>query len=172
RHGAEQREILEGAADADRGDAVAGDPEQRIAVEQDVAAAALIKARQAVEEGGLAGAVGADQPDDAAGRHVEGDIVERDDAAKANANVLHAQQRPCNTRSDRPSSIRRRLIEDKPGDSPGTRDSRAVAYRVGLSDDTILPSSRKRKAESCRASPKNSGASVRRRPTGWSPRRS
>src|SRR6185295_8549469 len=110
-------------------DAVARNPEQGTAVEKDIAAAALIQARQAIEERGLARAVGPDEADDAAGRHVEGDIVERDDAAKANADVLHAQQRASNTRSDRPSSIRKRF-------SP--RRARTVAYRVGLSDDTFL----------------------------------
>ncbi len=104
RHGLEQGEVLEGAPDAERGDAVPGDPQERCAVEQDVAAATLVEARQAVEQRGLAGAVGPDQADDASGLDVEGDAIQRDDAAKAHAHAVHAQQRPCSNRFDRSSS--------------------------------------------------------------------
>ena len=67
--------------------------QDRAALEQDVALVGHVEAGQAIEERGLAGAVGADQPGDAAGRHVEGDAVERDDAAEAHRHVAHAQQR-------------------------------------------------------------------------------
>ena len=67
--------------------------EDRAALEQDVALVGNVEPGQAVEERGLAGAVGADQPGDLARRHVEGHAVERDDAAEAHRNVAHAQQR-------------------------------------------------------------------------------
>ncbi len=70
---------------------MARQPEQRHAVERDVAAIALVEPRDAVEERGLAGAVRADQADDAPGRDIEGDPVKGDDAAETHGNVLHAQ---------------------------------------------------------------------------------
>jgi hypothetical protein len=91
RHAAEQGEVLEGAADAERRDPVARHLQQRARAEQDFAAVALVEARQAVEERGLAGAVRPDQPDDVARRDIEGDPVQRDDAAEADADLLHAQ---------------------------------------------------------------------------------
>src|SRR5690606_26342075 len=92
RHRAEEGEVLEGAADAERGDGVPGHPEERLRAEEDVAALALVQPRQAIEERRLAGAVRADQPDDLPGSDVERDAVERHDAAEAHANVPHAQQ--------------------------------------------------------------------------------
>ena len=92
-HGAEQRQVLERAPDAESGHAMARHREQRHSIKRDVAAVALVEPRDAVEERGLAGAVGADQPDDAPRRNVEGHPVERDDAAEAHGHVLHAQQR-------------------------------------------------------------------------------
>ena len=72
---------------------MARQPEQRGAVERDVAAIAFVEPRDAVEKRGFAGAVRADQADDAAGRDLEGDAVEGDDAAETHRHVLHAQQR-------------------------------------------------------------------------------
>ena len=63
------------------------------ALEQDVAAVGRVEAAEAIEERGLAGAVGADQAGDLAGKDVEGDAVERDDAAEADRDVAHAEQR-------------------------------------------------------------------------------
>ena len=103
-HRAEQREVLERAPDAERGDAMARDAKQRAAGEGDVAALARVKPRNAVEERGLAGTVRADQADDASGRDVEGHAVEGHDAAEMHGNVLHAQQRLLRSRSQRLSS--------------------------------------------------------------------
>ena len=61
RHGAEQREVLERAADADLGDAVRRAVEDALPFEQDVAASRRVEAAEAVEQRGLAGAVRADQ---------------------------------------------------------------------------------------------------------------
>jgi hypothetical protein len=91
-HAAEQRQVLERAADADLGDAMARHRQQRPAVEHDRAALAVVQAADAVEQRGLAGAVRPDQPDDAPGRDVERHAVERDDAAEAYPDLLHSQQ--------------------------------------------------------------------------------
>jgi hypothetical protein len=67
--------------------------EDRAALEQDVAGIRHVKTRQAVEECGLAGAVGADQAGDPARRHVERHAVEGNDAAETHRHVAHAQLR-------------------------------------------------------------------------------
>src|SRR5256885_14683983 len=69
----EEREVLEGAADAEVGDAVRWQRQQRASAEVDVAALGRVEPAQAVEEGRLAGAVGAGEPDDLAAGHVEAD---------------------------------------------------------------------------------------------------
>ena len=62
---AEQRQVLEGAADAEVGDAVARHARAASApANAMLAAVALVEARQAVEQRGLAGAVRTDQADD------------------------------------------------------------------------------------------------------------
>ena len=66
--------------------------EDRLALEQHVAAVRRVEAAQAVEEGRLAGAVGADQAGDLAGKDIEGYAIERHDAAEANRDVADAQQ--------------------------------------------------------------------------------
>ncbi len=91
-HAAEQGQVLEGAADAERGNAMARHGKQRAAVEGDLAAVAIVQARDAVEERRLARAVGPDQADDAPARHLERHAVESDDAAEAHRHVLYAQQ--------------------------------------------------------------------------------
>jgi len=55
----------------------------------------LIQPREAVEERGLAGAVGADQAEDLALEHVEGHAVERDDSAEHDADVANREQGRC-----------------------------------------------------------------------------
>ena len=66
-HRREQAEVLEAARDAERRDLVRGAGEQVLAVEGDAARLGRVEAADAVEERGLAGAVGADQPADRAG---------------------------------------------------------------------------------------------------------
>src|SRR5213595_2243048 len=68
----EQREVLEGAADAEVGDAVRRQRQQRAVAEADVPPLWRVEPAQAVEQRRLAGAVGADEPDDLALGHVEG----------------------------------------------------------------------------------------------------
>jgi hypothetical protein len=53
-----------------------------------------VEAAQAIEQGGLAGAVGADQARNLCLKsHVEGYAVEGDDAAEPDGHVAHAEQR-------------------------------------------------------------------------------
>ncbi len=92
-HAAEQRKILEGAANAQVGDAVTRQALERLTIEHDRAALEVVQPGQAVEQRRLSGAVGADQADDLARVHVEGNAVEGDDTAEAHADVQDGQKR-------------------------------------------------------------------------------
>ena len=83
----EQREVLEGAGDADLGDPVRRAVEQRAALEQDLASVGRVEAAEAIEQCRLAGAVGADQAEDLALLQLERDAVERDDAAEPQRHI-------------------------------------------------------------------------------------
>jgi len=89
----EQLNVLEGARDALADDHVGRIAEHALAFDQDVAAVGLIDARDAVEECRLASPVGTDQPDDALRPHLEGDIVQGDDAAESDADIPDREQR-------------------------------------------------------------------------------
>jgi hypothetical protein len=92
RHGREQREVLEGPADTEPGDAMAGQAEDGPALEQDVAVVGRVEAAEAIEERGLAGAVGPDESHDLPGLHLEGDPLERDNAPEPHRDVAHGEQ--------------------------------------------------------------------------------
>ncbi len=92
-HAAEQRDILEGAADAQPRHAVARHALERTPLEQDIAVSVPIDAADAVEQRGLAGPVGADQAADLAVLDVERDAGQRDHAAEAHGYVGDEQQR-------------------------------------------------------------------------------
>ena len=62
-------------------------------LERDGAGGWLVEPAQAVEKRGLARAIEADEPHDLPGLDVEGDVVERHDAAEAHAQVTHLQYR-------------------------------------------------------------------------------
>src|ERR1700727_2062212 len=91
-HMVEQREVLEGAADAkpwprirvERGDVLS-------AIKQ-LALGRAVAARDAVDDRGLAGAVGADDRKQFAGFDAETDIGERAHAAKAERYPAHLQR--------------------------------------------------------------------------------
>ena len=87
-----QRDVLEGAADADFGDLVRRAGQDALALEQDIALAGLIEPGEAIEERGLAGAVRSDQAEDLALVHVERHAVQRDDAAEHDADVANRKQ--------------------------------------------------------------------------------
>jgi len=67
--------------------------EQRAAFEQDIAPIGGVEAAQTVKQGGLAGAVRADQTEDLPLVQVEGHTVERNDAAKPQSHVADVEQR-------------------------------------------------------------------------------
>jgi hypothetical protein len=92
-HRAKEREVLKGAADAERRDAVRRRLEERPALERDPPVAERVEARQAIEERRLAGAVRADEADDVAARDRERHPVEGDDAAETDRHVLDLEQR-------------------------------------------------------------------------------
>ncbi len=75
---------------------------ERAALEHDVARLVLVEPAHAVEQGRLAGAVGADQAADVAAADVEADVVEGHDAAEAHADTSDAEQRRCRSRRLRP----------------------------------------------------------------------
>src|SRR5207244_13288756 len=92
RHAREQRDVLEGAADADVTDAMRRARENARTFHQDVALARLVEPAQAIEQGGLAGAVRADQSKDLAAALIQRDVVKRNDAAEHNAHLANGQQ--------------------------------------------------------------------------------
>ena len=67
--------------------------QDRLAFQQNVAFARLIESAQAIEQRRLAGAIRSDQPENLPALHVEGDAVQRDDAAEHDADVVHRKQR-------------------------------------------------------------------------------
>ena len=87
-----QRDVLEGAADADLGDPVRRARQDALAFHQDVAGARLIEPAEAIEERRLAGAVRSDQAEDLALVHVERHAIQRDDAAEHDADVANRKQ--------------------------------------------------------------------------------
>jgi hypothetical protein len=52
----------------------------------------LVQAGEAVEEGGLAGTVGPDQPDDLTGVHLQADVVDGLEAAELHDDVAGVEQ--------------------------------------------------------------------------------
>ena len=86
-HAAEQRDVLEGAADAEAGHAVAAEALERAALEQDVAVGVAVDAADAVEQRGLAGAVRSDQAADLAIADIERHAAERDTPPKRMATL-------------------------------------------------------------------------------------
>ena len=87
-----QRDVLEGAADADFGDPVRRARQDARAFHQDIAGARLIESGETVEQRRLAGAVRSDQAEDCALVHVKGHAIQRDDAAEHDADVANREQ--------------------------------------------------------------------------------
>ncbi|MNI30652.1 hypothetical protein D3C73_845050 [compost metagenome] len=98
-HVLEQPHVLEGTHHALEGDLVAGQAFDRLAVQQDAAAARLVEAGQAVEHGGLAGAVRADQGNHLFLFHAQGHAVDRQQAAEAHAQVFYFKDLAAHLRS-------------------------------------------------------------------------
>ncbi|OIQ70080.1 hypothetical protein GALL_483130 [mine drainage metagenome] len=93
-----QGDVLEGAADADFRDPVRWPPQDTLALQLNIARARLVESAQAVEERGLAGAVGSDQTKDLTLTHVERYAVQRNDAPEHDADVANRKQRRCSRR--------------------------------------------------------------------------
>src|SRR3981189_3839288 len=91
RQGSKQREVLERAADAERGDAVDRVARQRAPLEPNRAVVEAVEARETVEQRGLACAIGPDQAADFATRDVEADLIERDHAAEPHGDAFDGQ---------------------------------------------------------------------------------
>ena len=89
----EQRHVLERAGDAQVGDQMPRRRQNRYALEPDFALARLIQAAEAIEQRGLAGAIGADQSEDLSLLDIEGYVVEGNHAAKADRHATHVQKR-------------------------------------------------------------------------------
>jgi hypothetical protein len=83
RHLGEQADVLEGARDAGLGDLVHGGRLVGRAAQHEAAGVGRVQAGDDVEEGGLAGAVGADQAVDLAGVDRDADVRQRLQAAEA-----------------------------------------------------------------------------------------
>ena len=116
---AEQADVLEGARHAGRRDLVRRDPRPPGRRTSTVPAVGHVEPGEHVEERGLAGAVRADQGHDGAGRDVEVDVVDGDEAAELRPGLAgveqqigHAPRRPRPRRSRRPRSARR-LVEPR-----------------------------------------------------------
>ena len=91
-HPREELEILEGAGDPESDHTARPHAAQRPAVQDDVARVEPVEAGDRVEGRRLAGAVGADQPDNRPLRDLERDVVERDDPPEAQPSVVQFKQ--------------------------------------------------------------------------------
>ncbi len=92
-HRAEQLDVLERARDPAPHDAVRRRTQKALAGEAHAAGVGLVEPGDHVEEGGLAGAVRADQPDDLPRVDVERDVVDRDDPPEPPRHVPNLEQR-------------------------------------------------------------------------------
>ena len=92
---AEELQVLEGARDAQRRDAVRLAGQQvmlaGLVAEHHAALLRVVEAADAVQHRGLAGAVGADQRVHGVRLHLEADIVHGDNAAEGHAQALHRE---------------------------------------------------------------------------------
>src|SRR5262249_15214280 len=87
--------VLEGSGDAAADDGVCRLRQQIVTVEYDLAGVRRVEPGDAVEEGGLASPVGADQSQDRPLRDVKGHTVQCDYAAEADADVSDREQCAC-----------------------------------------------------------------------------
>ncbi len=116
---------LEGAADAAPADLVGRQAVDALAGESDRAAVGRVDAGDHVEQSGLAGAVRADHREDRALRHLEADLVDREQAAEALADRLDRKQRAHGAlsgeaepaREPRPDAVRQRHDHQQQADA-------------------------------------------------------
>ena len=103
RHAPEQRDVLEGAGDAEAGGVRRRHVRQALAAKGDAAFLRHVDAVDDVEHRALAGAVRADDGAHLVLEHVEGDVRQRVDAAKAQRDRVELEDR----RTDRKGALRR-----------------------------------------------------------------
>ena len=101
RHVGEQADVLEGAGNARLGDLVHRARLVRLAAELEAAGVGRVEAGQHVEEGGLAGSVGADQAVDLAALDRDADVRQRLQAAEALGHAGHPQDEVRRSRRQR-----------------------------------------------------------------------
>ena len=89
---AAQFDILKRPRDAPCGDGVGRHTQERTAVEEYVAFGGTVEPRDAIEDGGLAGAVRADQRVDRALGDLHREVTERAQAAEANADITQCEE--------------------------------------------------------------------------------
>ncbi len=107
RHAAEQRDVLEGARDADlRAACVGVMPSSRSPRKVMLPSCGVVDAVDDVEHRALAGAVGADDGADLVLQHVEADVGQRLHAAEAQRDRVELEDRP----ADRRRRARRRRL--------------------------------------------------------------
>src|ERR1700722_926493 len=93
RHTRPQFYMLERAGDPGFGDAALAGAGDVLPEEKDRTVVALERAGDEIEHGALAGAVGADQPDDFAGFDVEADPADGFETTEALEETMHRQER-------------------------------------------------------------------------------
>ena len=87
-----EEHVLEGPAQAARGDFVWGEADQVLPLEGDAALGRAVDAGDEVEDRGLAGPVRPDEPAYRTGRHAQGVVVHRAQPAEVVGHVLDFQQ--------------------------------------------------------------------------------
>ena len=88
----EQLDVLERPRDAPPGDLVRRHPRDVLAAEEQAARGRVVDARDQVEDGGLARAVGPDDGEDLPGLHLEAHAVERLDAAEVDREPVRREE--------------------------------------------------------------------------------
>src|SRR5215831_10777574 len=117
---------LEGAGEAGSRDAMGGKPRELAPAKPPAPAVRGLEAAQAVDDGALAGTVGADEPDHGARLHLEVHPIDGGEAEVALGETAHLQQRGHErlTRGRRQCSRRRR--SSHPATPPGKRSIAAM----------------------------------------------
>ena len=92
-HAPEEGQVLEGAGDAQGGDAVGPQVGDVPPLEEDAAPLGMVVAADGVDEGGLAGAVGADDGQDLAPVGLEAHPAQGVHPAERQVHILHFEQR-------------------------------------------------------------------------------
>src|SRR5262249_2100589 len=92
-HPREERQVLEGPPDPERGDPVGPEPEERVPIEEDLAVVRRVEPADAVEQGRLASPVGADEPGDAPFLDRQRHAVQGQDPAEPHRHGADGQER-------------------------------------------------------------------------------